>query len=31
MACEIKLQITNYNVEKGKKENIFIPIGTVDE
>ena len=31
MACEIKLQITNYNVEKGKKENIFIPIGMVDE
>jgi len=29
MACKVFLQLSNYNLEKNKKEDIPIPIGEV--
>lgn len=31
MACDLKLQITNYNVEKNKKEALLTSIGSIEE
>lgn len=31
MPCDLKLQITNYNVEKNKKETLLTSIGTIEQ
>ena len=31
MACDLKLQITNYNIDTRKKESLLTSIGTIEE